>query len=94
MSQIVSQEFYLPRCVSKFELIEYFGCDYKFLWARLLPADLLRNWGYDLDKVKRCRRLDPRLTQRVYIHHQIINLNSDYSQEIADLIAAGKIRLR
>jgi hypothetical protein len=94
MSQEVSQGIYLPRCVAKFELITYFGCDYKFLWSRLIPDELLHQWGYDSDLVRKCRRLDPELTQRIYLHHRIVDLNSDYSAEIAEMIATPPIRLR
>lgn len=94
MSQEVSQGVYLPRCVAKFELIAYFGCDYKFLWSRLIPDELLHQWGYDSDLVRKCRRLDPDLTQRVYLHYRITDLNSDYSEEIAEMIAAFPLRSR
>lgn len=78
-----AQGSHLPRCVAKHELTTYFGCDYNFLWSRLLPEELLRSWGYDLDEVKRYRRFDTDLTDRIYFHHQITDLNSDYSAEMA-----------
>lgn len=94
MSQELSQGVYLPRCVAKFELIAYFGCDYKFLWSRLIPDELLHQWGYDSDQVKKCRRLDTDLTRLIYLHHRITDLNSDYSEEIAALLEENTIRSR
>lgn len=82
MNETVNQERRLPRCVHKYDLKEYFGCTYKYLWSSLITEDLLEEWGIDLDKFKRIRRIDPETTRKIYHHFRITDLDADYSEEI------------
>jgi hypothetical protein len=67
----------LPRLVTKYDLITYFGVTYKVLWSRILTDDLLEGWGYPYSDLKRSRTLPPGLTARIYAHFNITDLDAD-----------------
>lgn len=80
----------LPRCVSKGQLKEYFGCSYDFMWANLLTDELLMSWNINLEEVKRRRLLGPDLTRRIYVHFKITDLDANFSEEVRNAITQGK----
>jgi hypothetical protein len=67
----------LPRLVTKYDLITYFGVSYKVLWSRILTDDLLEGWGFPYSGLKRSRSLPPGLTTRIYRHFNITDLDAD-----------------
>lgn len=80
---------FLPRCVTKLQLVNYFGCSYAYLWANVITEDLLEEWGCvdeDLDRFKSAKVIGPKLTRKIYVHFRITDLHSDYSQEISSEI--------
>lgn len=66
-----------PRCVTKYDLITYFGVTYKVLWSRILTDDLLEGWGFPYLGLKRSRTLPPGLTARIYQHFKITDLDAE-----------------
>lgn len=69
------KEAYRPRCVSKKELIAYWGVKYRYMWANILTDDLLGKWGYDYERIKRLNVLPPDLTAKIYEHFEIYDLS-------------------
>lgn len=65
----------LPKCVTKYDLIMYFECTYRYLWRNIITEDLLEEWGYSYDDIKRMRKLPPTITARIYEHFQIKSLD-------------------
>lgn len=78
----VTKEPRLPRCVTKFDLITYFNCNYRYLWRRIITVELLEEWGIDIPALKRARTLDPFLTKRLYEHFKITDLDKRPQDEI------------
>lgn len=66
---------HLPRCVSKKELVNYWGVEHRYMWRNILTDDLLEEWGYDYKKIKRLVLLPPDLTEKIYIHFKIKDLH-------------------
>lgn len=75
-------DYYLPRCVTKKELKNYFGVSYKEMWNKIITEDLLNEWGYEIDDIKPMRLLTPEITKKIYIHFEIKDLNMDMYQEL------------
>lgn len=72
----------LPRCVTKYDLITYFDCSYRYLWKRIITPDLLEGWGVDVPALKKARRLDPFLTKKLYEHFNIKDLDDTLKDEL------------
>lgn len=71
----MQQNIYLPVCVSKKELRNYWGVSPATMYRRLLTDDLLREMGYSYEEIKSHRILGPDLTGKIYAHFGITNLN-------------------
>lgn len=72
----------LPRLVTKYDLITYFGVSYKILWSRILTDDLLEGWGFTYKALKSVRTLPPNLTARIYEHFGIDDLDAGNDQQV------------
>lgn len=82
----------LPRCVTKYDLITFFECNYRYLWRRILPDELLEGWGYSYARIKSTRTLPPDLTRAIYAHYGITDLDGKLSEEIQEKVEqAGAI---
>lgn len=81
-----SPQAYLPRCVPKYDLIQYFGCDYSYLWENIVTEEMVSSWGFDWEEIKRKKRLPPEVTLEIYVHYRITDLYENYSERIAQLI--------
>lgn len=75
----------LPKCVTKYDLITYFGVSYRVLWSRILPDDLLEGWGYSYkEDLKRSNTLDPIITALIYAKYDITDLDADQAPDIVE----------
>ena len=74
---------YLPRCVSKKELRNYWGVSRKYLREEIITDDLLEKLDIDIEKYNRLRNLTPDITKKIYLHFEIFDLNGDLSTELA-----------
>lgn len=83
------RKFYLPRCVSKKDLKNYFGVGYKKLWNSILTEDLLNEWGYSYPEIKKVRVLIPDLTLKIYIHFGITNLLRPVLEDLKEMQASS-----
>lgn len=82
----------LPRVVSKYDLTQYFGCSFEYLWKEIITDELLESWGYDYDKVKPRKLLGPDLTFKIYLHFRITDLDRSMSEEVIEaLVASGQL---
>lgn len=80
----------LPRCVTKYDLITYFGVTYKVLWSRILTDDLLEGWGFPYSGLKQTRTLPPVLTDLIYRHFKISDLDADNTPEPLETTAGHR----
>lgn len=76
----------LPRCVHKYDLKTYFGCNYKLLWRNVITKQLLEGWGIDLEEFKQWHILPPDVTLKIYIHFGITDLDANLSKQVAEAI--------
>jgi len=75
----------LPKCVTKYDLVTYFGVSYRVLWSRILPDDLLEGWGYDYQRdLKGSRTFDPILTRLIYAKYDITDLDADQAPQVIE----------
>jgi hypothetical protein len=74
----------IPRCVTKYDLITFFECNYRYLWRRILTDDLLETWGYTYADIKNTKKLPPDLTRSIYDHYGITDLDAKLSDEIRE----------
>ncbi len=77
----------LPRCVHKYDLKTYFGCNYKLLWRNIITPQMLEEWGVDKKDFKTWHILPPDLTLKIYLHFGIIDLDADLSKKIEESIS-------
>ena len=77
-----TNDYYLPRCVAKKELKNYFDVSYDELWRKILTVDLLEKWGFEVDEIKKLRLLPPKLTKSIYLHYEIKDLNMTMHEEL------------
>jgi hypothetical protein len=67
-----------PRCLTKFDLVTYFQVSYRVLWRRIITDDLLEGWGFTYAKhVKPSKTLGPILSDLIYYHFNITDLDAD-----------------
>jgi len=82
----IQKEPYLPRCVRKKELVNYFGENRDFFWTNILTDELLTKWGTSYEAIKNCRALPFDLTEKIYLHFKITDLNEPNYERIRELI--------
>lgn len=69
-----------PRCLTKFDLITYFGVSYRTLWRTVITDDLLEGWGFTYkEDIKPSRTLGPILSEHIYGHFGITDLDADHT---------------
>lgn len=86
----IQKEAYLPLCVRKKELRNYFGETYEFLWANIITEELLEEWGSSYEAIRYVRAFTPELTQKIYVHFEITDLNEPNSARIQKIIQSRK----
>lgn len=85
----IRREPYLPRCVRKKELKHYFGESLEFIWSHIITDELLEEWGTSYEAIKPLRALPAELTEKIYLHFKIGDLNEAYYERIRGMMEGG-----